>query len=822
MKSSLPAGLLAAALAAVTLSAGVPAPRGERAVFAISDAVVVKNPPRFGANVHPPQMTHWNDEPWHNQWWLQPNPNPFYAQTKGFATGGGADHLEDRPSSQGGKGWGIGFYDVFRDGYFDGGTAAVYRLEDGRMRLVRESRIRSYKASETGENLAYFDAPGPEVKAGDLYVLTVERREIPPGSTRTMEGRASVLNGFQVLADQDEKGLVSAGVRTSIDASAPPGGGGGSLKLVVPPGVKDPVRVGYWLLSNQQPDWPRLREGAPYECRLWLKQQGMAAGKVEVRIASLKTETVDVGPDWKEYVIPFTGAPPTGSAERFDIGALEPGALWIDNVTICETGAVPPWAWYPEVVKALKDFRPSALRLWALQENRGFGRLLDHAIGPVIESDTEFEEYPGAKTTDAVGLHRQLELCEAVGADPWIITSTMFSLAEQKNLIEYLAGPAASPYGAKRAAWGRRAPWTDAFATINIELGNETWNGMFAPQGFSGNPEIYGALAELVFSTMKSSPHFRPKKFRFVVNGWAAQTERQWSYGARALEACPSADAVDIAYYTGGWDAVGLIQAEDEDAGWMNVLTFYHRMLRPRALAFDRVTQEIARERGRPAISMVYEAGPGYTLPAPGKFNRKEQEEGKSLAQAINSCDSFMANLRAGYGEQSFFLFRNAHYWSSHNRAWGEHIAWKALKMRNTLLEGDLVTAGEREMIFIDLPEAKADIVNQSNSADVRRTTFPAEPNVPLVQCYPFKKGGRWSFMLLSRRLRGETPVTLELPYEPKPEVRVYTLAADSPAAHNIDGEVVTVREETRGDFAQRYTLSLPPHSIVVLVNEAR
>jgi hypothetical protein len=104
----------------------------------------------------------------------------------------------------------------------------------------------------------------------------------------------------------------------------------------------------------------------------------------------------------------------------------------------------------------------------------------------------------------------------------------------------------------------------------------------------------------------------------------------------------------------------------------------------------------------------------------------------------------------------------------------------------------------------------------------VRKTTFPAEPNVPLVQCYPFKKGGRWSFMLLSRRLRGETPVTLELPYEPKPEVRVYTLAADSPAAHNIDGEVVAVREETRGDFAQRYTLSLPPHSIVVLVNEAR
>ncbi len=817
---SLPTLLLPLVLAAAAPGA-MPEPRGDKAVFTIRDEVVVKDPPRFGANVHPPKMSHWNDEPWNNQWWLQPNPNPFYAQTKGFATGGGADFLEDLPSTQGGKGWGIGFFDVFRDGYFDGGTAAIYRFEGGKAALVRESKIQSFKASLNGENRAVFDAPGPEVRAGDMYVLTVTRTSIPPGSTRTMEGRGSVLGGltFEQARDKD---LVAAGVTAVIDPDAPPEGGGGSLKVTVPPGVTEPVRVGTWLLSAQEPDWPRLREGAEYECRLWLKQEGLAEGRVEVRIASLKTETLAVGPAWKEYVIPFTGAPPKSAAEPFDIGAMSPGTLWIDNVTIFEKCPTAPWAWYPDVVAALQAFRPSALRLWPLQENRGFGRLLDSGLGPVTLSDTRFQEYPGAGTPDAAGLHGQLELCADVGADPWIITSTMFSLAEQKNLVEYLAGPDASPYGAKRAAWGRKEPWTATFKNIYIETGNETWNGMFAPQNFSGKPDIYGAWSELIFSAMKSSPHFDPEKFRFIVNGWAAQTEREWSYGARALENCPSADAVDIAYYTGGWDAVGLIKAEDEDAGWLNILTYYHRMLRPRALAFDKVTQEIAAERGRPAKSMVYEAGPGYTLPGPGKFNRKEQEEGKSLAQAINSCDSFMANLRSGYGEQSFFLFRNAHYWSSHNRKWGEHIAWKALKMRNTLLEGDLITADEKEMLFLDLPEAEAEILSQTNSADRKTRKFPAEPNVPLVQCYPFKQGNRYSFMLISRRLRGATPVTLELPYEPARDVEIHRLTADTPAAHNIDSETVTVTTETRRDFAKRYTLDLPPHSIFVLVSHAK
>src|SRR5882672_4290541 len=127
---------LAALALAPSLSASpLPPVKGDRAIFEISPTVVVANPPRFGVNIDPPAMSHWSTEPWHNQWCAGPNPNPVTARVKGTATGGSATTLENEKSPR------TGYFDVFRDGFFDGGTAAVYRLENDKVALVREGRI---------------------------------------------------------------------------------------------------------------------------------------------------------------------------------------------------------------------------------------------------------------------------------------------------------------------------------------------------------------------------------------------------------------------------------------------------------------------------------------------------------------------------------------------------------------------------------------------------------------------------------------------------------------------------------------------------------
>ncbi|HAT09197.1 MAG TPA: hypothetical protein DCS97_01050 [Planctomycetes bacterium] len=802
-------------LGSLLCAADLPPVAGDKAVFAITPGVVQANPARFGANIDPPAMSHWSTEPWHNQWWSGPAINPITARHKGTATAGSATTLEDD------KGAKISYFDVFRSGFFDGGTVAVYRLTDGVVSLVREGRIATYEASKDGPNRLTFAEPGPAVQPGDEYVLTTVRREIPTAVTRTYADNPWWLLGNYQLEQGTEKALHAAGVRMVIDADAPPGGGTGSLRLTLP-GSEKPVRVGTWFMSDQQADWPRLNNGKTYTVSVWLKQAGMATGAVEIRVGDQATQSVTATTAWQQHSFDFTAKPPKGTS-RFDLGSAEKGVLWIDNVAIVEKDGPPAYGYYPAVVDTLKRFRPNTLRLWTLQENRGFGKALDDALAPPAEANLSFRESHGAGATDPLGLHRQLELCAQVGTSPWIITSTMFTGQEQRNLIEYLAGPADTPYGRKRAAWGQAKPWTAVFPQIKLEMGNETWNGMFAPQGFSGRGKFYGAYSDYMFRQMQSSPHWKADRFQLVINGWVAQTgSEEWAFGASALKACPSAQAIDIAYYTGGWDAVGLIASENPMQGWMNALVYSRRMLAPRAMEFKKTADTIAAASGRKVESLVYEAGPGYTLPAPGKFNLGEQREGKSLAHAINALDIFMSNLRAGYGDQSFFMFKNGHYWASHNRAWGEHIAWKALGMRNALLEGDLVGAEVRRMVTIDLPEAKADTVSQSNSANRKTKTFPPVPNLPLVDCYPFKQGKRWSFMLISRRLDGDTPVELELPFDPAPAYAVHTLGGASPDLHNIDSEVVTVVSEQRTDMTRTFSLAMPKHSVVVVVAQER
>ena len=801
-----------------TFASKIPKPKGRRAVFTVSDDILVASPDRFGVNVEPPSMTHWGTEPWHNQWWLAPSVNPITARHKGFVTDGGSDFFEDNEGPK------IGYYDVFRDGFFDGGTVAVYRTEKGVVSLLREGTIQTYQASEDGPNRVTFSEKGPKPEAGDLYVMTTERTDFPASVTRTWgDNPWWLVGGFQFLSSAKE--LWAQGVRLEIVKDAPPQGGGGSLALTIPEGMDAPVRAGYWLLSAEKEDWPRLHEGKTYEARMWLRQEGASERVVEVQIASMTNATLMVGNAWEEYTIEFVGAPPVGNAEAFTIGSGEAGTIYIDNVTIIEKDGPPPYGFYPQIVDTLKRFEPSTLRLWVLQENRGFGKCLDDALGNPSDSNLKFREVYGAVPTAPMGLHQQLILCQQTGADPWIITSTMFSAQEQKNLIEYLAGPADSPYGKKRAKLGRSAPWTDLFEHIKLEMGNETWNGMFAPQGFSGKPEVYGAYCEYMFQQMKSSPYFDDDKFQLVINGWITQPENnRWAWGARALRSAPSAEAIDAAYYTGGWDSVGLMKAESEDESWMNILSFSRRMLLPRAEQFKRTADEIAKGQDRPGEVevLVYEAGPGYTLPGPGKFNRAEQEEGKSLAQAINSLDIFMMNLRNGFGDQSFFMFKNGHYWSSHNREWGEHIAWKALGMRNALLKGDLITAESKEMVTLDIPKTEADVVNQSNSADRSVKSFPPLPDLPLIDCYAFKDGKRYSYMFISRRLDGETPVVLNLPYDPKSNYTIHYLGGDRPGLHNIDEEVVSVQIFERKGMRKQHQFTVPPHCVLVLVNEAK
>jgi len=143
-----------------------------------------------------------------------------------------------------------------------------------------------------------------------------------------------------------------------------------------------------------------------------------------------------------------------------------------------------------------------------------------------------------------IGIPEFLELCREVGAEPWIVAPTAMSTAEARKLAEYLAGTTGTPGGALRAAAGRREPWTQAFSTIHLELGNETWNGIFQGETIDDSG-AYGRRANVVFSALRGAAGAAGAHLDLVVGTQAVNPGRNRDL----LAAAPQANTLAFAPY---------------------------------------------------------------------------------------------------------------------------------------------------------------------------------------------------------------------------------------------------------------------------------
>jgi hypothetical protein len=153
---------------------------------------------------------------------------------------------------------------------------------------------------------------------------------------------------------------------------------------------------------------------------------------------------------------------------------------------------------------------------------------------------------PGTTEQDEVpmGLEEFLVLCQTVGAEPWYTMPGGISPTDMQNLIQFLAGDASTPYGAKRAALGQTAPWTSVFPVIHLELGNEMWNTIYYGEGIS-DPVVYGTRAATIFAAARSSASFNASNFDLIMGSWA--TQPTWTQ--QELASSSGYDSVDAAPY---------------------------------------------------------------------------------------------------------------------------------------------------------------------------------------------------------------------------------------------------------------------------------
>lgn len=173
-------------------------------------------------------------------------------------------------------------------------------------------------------------------------------------------------------------------------------------------------------------------------------------------------ETLAPTSEWRRYEFEISA---TGdSAEGVLTLALQAigGGILLDDISLGES--VPgPGGFRTDVVATLRSLRPGFLRDWQGQ----LGDTLDNRIGDGF-GHRPVRYRPGASGIQFhYGLDAFLELCQAVGADPWIVAPTTLDDAEWRRFGSYLHEQARQR----------------GFRQIMLEFGNENWNPVFRPAG---------------------------------------------------------------------------------------------------------------------------------------------------------------------------------------------------------------------------------------------------------------------------------------------------------------------------------------------------
>ncbi|MBI5802569.1 MAG: immunoglobulin domain-containing protein [Verrucomicrobia bacterium] len=267
------------------------------------------------------------------------------------------------------------------------------------------------------------------------------------------------------------------------------------------------------------------------------------------RTATYLNTNVTLTAAWTTYALDFNaaevGSAPGGLSLQFNLYTAFDALLDDVSFTQVDSDAGNPTAYRDAVVNALKLYRPGILRGW--QEPHG--ESLDNQLAPPLgRRRAGFTLYGTAQANLQYGWHEFLELCEHVGAEPWLVVPITFSTQEMAGLIEYLTGPTNTPYGARRAARGHPAPWTDVLPKIHLEFGNEAWNGFTYFGGVMTQSVPYGNRAGELFATARAATGFVSNKFDLVLGAHAPETVRNLNIH----NACTNHDSltVDGYFYT--------------------------------------------------------------------------------------------------------------------------------------------------------------------------------------------------------------------------------------------------------------------------------
>jgi len=209
------------------------------------------------------------------------------------------------------------------------------------------------------------------------------------------------------------------------------------------------------------------------------EENGEVIGSAELRMDSA---------EWKQYEVTFTASRTTGTA-RFAIVSPEGGAVRFGFTSLMPTDTFLGHGLRKDLVEKLRDMHPGFMRFPGGCIVEGFtmetAMFFRKTVGPIWERPS-FWLLWHYRTTNGLGFHEYLQLCEDIDVQPMFVCNCGMTCQGRKpyyfneeefeditedtmNALEYALGDASTKWGALRAEMGHPAP----FKLKYLEIGNE-------------------------------------------------------------------------------------------------------------------------------------------------------------------------------------------------------------------------------------------------------------------------------------------------------------------------------------------------------------
>ncbi|MHB9005029.1 MAG: alpha-L-arabinofuranosidase C-terminal domain-containing protein, partial [Coriobacteriia bacterium] len=266
------------------------------------------------------------------------------------------------------------------------------------------------------------------------------------------------------------------------------------------------VNEGYWGI--------RIDEGAGYRLSFFAKTD-LPSTSVTVSLQSADgkvyaEQIIDgITDQWEQYQCMLTSSG-TDKGGRLVITTSDTGTLWLDVVSL-----FPEATWNrrenglrADLMQMLADMKPAFMRfpggcfVEGITPDTAFQ--WKNTIGPIHERKGHWNLW-GYRTTNGLGYHEYLQMCEDLGAEPMYVFNCGMTCQARKggpvpaeelgkwiqdalDAVEYANGPVDSTWGSVRAKAGHPEPFNMKF----MEIGNEN----FGPDYEERYKKFYDALKE--------------------------------------------------------------------------------------------------------------------------------------------------------------------------------------------------------------------------------------------------------------------------------------------------------------------------------------